>query len=158
VIGTIAGVLIDEKQLTKLLSDCKTELISGFKSKEKGKKTFSAFLVWNKEENRIFFEFPEKNATNEESNYICPVCHEHKLMKSKYYYSCNCGFKLNSLIAGKELSDEQIKKLLLCGETDMISGFFSARTRKMFSAKLVLKDNKLDFCFPEKKYDMEAGL
>lgn len=150
-IGAIAGVLIDERQFNKLLSQGKTDLISGFKPKEKGKNPFSAFLKWDTEEQKVVFEFPEQNVVREISKYTCPVCRQKKLIKTTYSYSCDCGFRVPFTMATKEIPEEQITKLLLRGETDLITGFFSARTRKRFSAKLKLIGNKVEFLFPEKE-------
>lgn len=86
----------------------------------------------------------------EVSNYNCPVCKVHKLLKSKYGYQCECGFRFGNKIAEREIPDDQIKKLFVVGETDFISGFYSSRTRRMFTAKLVLNGNKIDFVLPEK--------
>lgn len=151
VIGSVAGVLLDEKQIIKLVTNGKTDLISGFEPKEKRKSKFSAFLTWKNDEKRLAFEFPDYDVTKETSNYICPSCHQHKLVKTKYGYVCECGFRVDFVIATKTIPEEQIKKLLLRGETDLISGFFSQRKRRMFSAKLVVNGNKVDFAFLETK-------
>ena len=151
VIGSVAGIILDEKQLIKLVTLGKTDLIDGFKPKEKGKTPFSAYLIWKKDESRLAFEFPSYDVQKEVSNYLCPSCHKHKLLKSQYGYSCECGLRVNQIVATKAIPEEQIKKLLLRGKTDMITGFFSQRTRKMFSAKLVINGNKVDFEFAEKK-------
>lgn len=150
-IGNIAGILIDDVQLRKLVTQGKTDLISGFKPKEKGKNPFSAYLVWDKAEKHISFEFPNRSELKEKSNYMCPVCHQHKLFKLQYGYYCDCGFKVAHIIATKEIPEEQMKKLLLRGESDLIYGFFSQRTRKLFSAKLKIADNKVEFEFPEEE-------
>lgn len=57
-IGAVAGVMPEETQIKKLLNYGRTDLISGFKPKEKEKKPFSAFLVWDSVEKRIKFDFP----------------------------------------------------------------------------------------------------
>lgn len=150
-IGSIAGILIDEKQLYKLLSEGKTDLISGFKPNEKGKSSYSAYLRWDTNEGKIAFEFPENDSKKERSNYRCPACRNNYLDRGAYGYSCECGFRLNYVISSKELPDEQIRKLIVRGETDVISGFYSERKRKMFSAKVVIRDGKTEFAFPEKE-------
>ena len=132
-----------------LLNQGKTDLISGFQPKEKGKKPFSAFLKWDSNEKKIIFEFPDQEALKETSKFMCPVCRKKKLLKSQYNYSCDCGFKLPFVIASKEIPEQEITKLLLRGESDFITGFYSARTRRMFAAKLVLNGNKIDFVFPD---------
>lgn len=148
-IGEIAGVLIDEVTLKKLLLNKKTDLIQGFKSKEKGKKTFSAYLAWDDVAKKILFEFP--GTTQETSNYYCPSCRTKKLIKGTFAYKCECGFRCSYVIAENTISEEQFQKLFVRGETDIINGFYSARTRKIFSAKLVVKDKEVTFQFPDKE-------
>lgn len=53
----ICGVKIKDSQVEKLFSLGKTDLISGFKSKDKSKKPFSACLFWDKTEKKIKFQF-----------------------------------------------------------------------------------------------------
>lgn len=149
-VGTIAGISLDDKQVIKLVTEGKTDLIDGFKPKEKGKRPFSAYLKWDNADKKLQFEFPNADEMKEVSNYNCPVCKVHKLLKSKYGYQCECGFRFGNKIAEREIPDDQIKKLFVVGETDFISGFYSSRTRRMFTAKLVLNGNKIDFVLPEK--------
>lgn len=55
------------------------------------------------------------------------------------YYSCDkCHFKLNETVAGKKISESQIKNLMTKGSTDKIKGFTSSKG-KTFDAKLTLK-------------------
>ena len=149
-VGTIAGISLDDKQVIKLVTEGKTDLIDGFKPKEKGKRPFSAYLKWDNADKKLQFEFPNADEMKEVSNYNCPVCKVHKLLKSKYGYQCECGFRFGNKIAEREIPDDQIKKLFVVGETDFISGFYSSRTRRVFTAKLVLNGNKIDFVLPEK--------
>lgn len=149
-VGTIAGISLEDKQVIKLVTEGKTDLIDGFKPKEKGKRPFSAYLKWDNADKKLQFEFPNADEMKEVSNYNCPVCKVHKLLKSKYGYQCECGFRFGNKIAEREIPDDQIKKLFVVGETDFISGFYSSRTRRVFTAKLVLNGNKIDFVLPEK--------
>lgn len=149
VLGAIKGVIIDEKQMRKLIGQGKTDLIEGFKPTEKGKKPYSAYLLWDKEKQQIKFEFPAYENTREISNYLCPTCRNQKLYKNAYGYMCDCGFKLYSVISEKEIPEEQIRKLIVKGESDVINGFYSPRRRNRFSAKLKINGNKVEFEFPE---------
>lgn len=153
-LGAIAGVILDEIQLRKLLELGKTDLIVGFKPKEKGKKPFSAYLKWNSELKNIGFEFPGREESREISSYSCPICSK-KLYKGKSSYYCECGFSLNTTIASVLVADNQIQKLLIYGKSDVINGFFSPKTRKLFSANLIIdkEAKKVGFLFPEKPKD-----
>lgn len=150
-IGSIAGVMLDEMQLRKLLEFGKTDLIEGFKPKEKGKKSFSAHLKWNSELKSVGFEFPGREESRELSSYSCPICAK-KLYKGTASFYCECGFRLNTTIASVIVADSQIQKLLIYGKSDVINGFFSPKTRKLFSASLVIdkESKKVGFSFPEK--------
>lgn len=83
----------------------------------------------------------------------CPLCGK-SVRKYKYSYGCEgykegCTFKINQIICGKTITLQMAKNLLLNGSTDVISGFAS-KSGKSFSAKLVLKDGKVEFEFPER--------
>ena len=147
-IGSIAGVQVDETQIRKLLQNGKTDLISGFKPKEKGKTCFSAYLKWDSSNQKISFEFQNKEEREEASNYSCPICQK-QLYKGKARYYCKCGFHVYTTVSSVEIPEEQIKKLLVYGRTDVIQGFFSPTKRKLFSARLAIDrtQNKVAFSF-----------
>ena len=48
------------------------------------------------------------------------------------------GFSMSRTILGKEISAEQLRSILSSGKSELISGFVSQRTRKLFDAYLVL--------------------
>ena len=59
------------------------------------------------------------------------------------------GFRLSRTMLGKTLPPEQVKKLLSERKTDLIEGFRSKRTKRLFSAHLILKDKGgIGFEFP----------
>lgn len=158
-VGAVAGIVISEDQFAKLILNHKTDLISGFKPKDKNKSLFNAYLTWSVDEG-IKFEFDDKTVGNStESKYICPSCKAHKLKESNYNYYCECGFKTNKNIASVEIPKEQFDKLFTYGRTDVISGFFSTRKRKMFAARLVYddKDKKISFSMLDIKGGLKDG-
>ena len=65
-------------------------------------------------------------------NYIC----NHAANKDK-----TCDFKSGKVILQQEISNEQMRKLLTDGKTDLLDNFVSNRTNRKFKAFLVL-DNK----------------
>lgn len=80
----------------------------------------------------------------------CPLCGK-PVKKYKYSYSCSgynegCQFKINSIICNKSISVSAAKKLLENGSTDLIKGFVG-KSGKEFSARLKLKDGKIEFDF-----------
>lgn len=80
----------------------------------------------------------------------CPICGK-DIIENSYYFSCSgykegCKFGISKKIAGKTISKANAKQLLKNGETNMISGFKSKKGR-VFQAKLILNDNKVEFEF-----------
>lgn len=139
----IAGKNISENQLSELIEKGRTGLIKGFKGKEG--KSFDAVLMIDGEFN-VKFEFSEP--------IICPKC-----KKETYFFpkgiACKdkdgCGFVIFKSIAGKELTDSQMKTLIEKGKTGNVKGFKSTKTGKEFEASLFLdQDYKVNFKFDKK--------
>ena len=62
------------------------------------------------------------------------------------------GFSIYKTILGRKIPKEQVEKLLTEKRTDLMEGFISKRTKKPFSAFLVLQDSgKWHFDFPPRK-------
>ncbi len=62
------------------------------------------------------------------------------------------GLRISRIILGKTLPPEQISKLLEHGKTDEIPGFRSKRTKRLFSAYLVMdKKGNIKFEFPPRE-------
>lgn len=58
-------------------------------------------------------------------------------------------FRLGRMMLGKEIPEEEVKRLLANKKTDLIKGFRSRRTNRLFDAFLVLQDDgKIGFEFP----------
>ena len=93
--------------------------------------------------------FPQRR-----SDIHCPKCGKGSLV---FYPRCakcsdaDCGWTLFRTVAGKSLTDEQLTRLAVNGETDIIKGFTS-KAGKRFEASLSLDgDFKTVFVFPERK-------
>ena len=93
--------------------------------------------------------FPQRR-----SDVHCPKCGKGSLV---FYPRCakcsdaDCGWTLFRTVAGKSLTDEQLTRLAVNGETDIIKGFTS-KAGKRFEASLSLDgDFKTVFVFPERK-------
>ena len=81
---------------------------------------------------------------------VCPVC-SRNVIRGKSSYGCmgykeGCDFRIGLTICKKTIPILEIKRLLATGETAKLSGFVS-KNGKLFSGKLVLKDNKVNFSF-----------
>ncbi|MCR5272252.1 MAG: topoisomerase C-terminal repeat-containing protein [Lachnospiraceae bacterium] len=141
---TIAGKTITEDILKNLITDKKTETLRGFKSKS-GKK-FDACLVLKKAENqKASVEFDFENVEEKiVEGVTCPDCGGNIVVKS-FGYGCSnydsskedsCKFAIGK-IAGKNLSESNVKALLKDGHTATIRDF-KGKNGKKFDAVLVL--------------------
>ncbi len=144
-IGKIAQKQLSEANVLQLLKEGKTGTIRGFKNKDK--KSFDACLVLKKNEEgkaEISFDFENVEAKVLKGA-VCPVCGG-EIVKTSFGYGCknynkddpehSCKFNIGQ-IAGKKLSDAQVKELLTNGLTASINGFKS-KSGKSFEAKLAL--------------------
>ncbi len=146
-IGRIAGKDLDEETVKQLITDGKTGVIEGFSGKNK--KNFSASLLLGKDENgkySISFNFDDV-PTEYLENVNCPACGG-RIIKTANGFSCEnrskeeggCYFYIGE-IAGKKITEEQVKTLISGEETEVIKGFKS-KSNTPFSAKLVMKDTE----------------
>lgn len=148
----VAGHTLSEAEAATLINTGFIKNIDGFVSKKN--KKFSAGLRINSD-NKSEFVFAEGNGLRNESeaNPIgipCPKCGSDILKKGGKYpqYACSkCDFMLWKTIAGKELSDDEAKRLIEEGEHPEMQGFISSRTNKKFSAGLRMSSDKSKVTF-----------
>ena len=136
-------------------------------------KPYSAMLTLD-EENKVKFVFANNGEGGGESNKIedltqFPIVGESPIDGAKIYetpnaYLCETynnegkGFRLSRTMLGKTLAKEQVVKLLKDGETDVIQDFRSNRTKKLFSASLLIdKKGKISFKFPPREAKPKNG-
>lgn len=84
----------------------------------------------------------------QEAVFSCPICNKNIYETSKNY-SCEdkeCGFIIWKQICGKKLSNAIIKELVDNGKTKIIKGLKS-KSGKSFSARLIIKDKKVQLDF-----------
>ena len=143
-IGQIAGVDLPEDQFIKLVTEGKTDLIEGFKSKSG--KPFKSVLKMEKNEDgefRASFDFSE-TPTEFIEGLNCPVCNG-RIFATSFGFACEhrfqeenqCYFSIGE-VAGRKISLDEFKALLTDGVTGVLSGFKS-KTNQKFDAKLRLK-------------------
>lgn len=140
----VGGKQLTIEHLSQIIVNGKTELIKGLKSKEG--KTFDAHIEFDKEEQKLKYTFAEKVSVGK-----CPICSA-EVMPGNRHYKCSnqdCKFIIWEEVAGKKLTEAQVKKLLQ-GQTDVIKGFKS-KTGKSFDARLKIEDGKIIFVFENKK-------
>jgi len=144
-IGKIAGVSLNDSQVTELLTKGITEKLSGFRAKSGNK--FEACLALGKDDSGkvtgVKFVFPDETKVIE--GVECPIC-QGKVIKNHFGYKCEhnlgpdqgCKFFIGK-VAGVELTEDQITQLLNEKHTDEIQGFLSKKGN-LFSAKLKLDE------------------
>ncbi len=97
---------------------------------------------------------------------VCPKC-QGKVYEAGLSYVCEnavarpktCDFRSGRIILQQEIVPEQMAKLLKEGQTDLLAGFVSQRTRRPFKAYLALgKDGKVSFRFEESSAKASATL
>lgn len=157
----IAGRFISSEEASELLIKRSLPLLQGFRSK-KGF-PFAAALRLN-DEQKIEFVFEnggtgesreKPTIVNPESLGKCPLDGADVFETVAAYY-CNhaiqdepsCKFRIGKIILSQEIHRDQVKKLLETGKTDLLRGFVSQRTKRKFSAYLVMqKEGKIGFEF-----------
>lgn len=143
---TVSGKTISSAVYRELVSGKASKPIRGFKKKDGG--TFDAALKLDAEL-KVKFCFDGGGA------YKCPKCGKPARVFEKAV-SCSadkeqCGWVLFTTLAGKKLTEAQIKALMEHGRTNLIKGFKS-KAGKQFDAALVFdKDKKATFDFPKTK-------
>lgn len=141
-IGQIAGVKLKEAQVKELLIRKKTDVIKGFVAKTGMK--FDAPLKLTPD-GQIAFDFPEKPKPVE-TTVRCPRCGK-LLLKSQWYYECECGFKVGHTVAKVALSEEVMRELLETGKTkEKVTGFTS-KAGNSFDACLKFEEERIQFDF-----------
>ncbi len=86
----------------------------------------------------------------------CPVCHQGQILSGKKAWGCSrwkegCTFTIWKTVAGKKLTEAQVKTLLAGKPTGLLKGFRS-KSGKSFNARLQLDSTgKVAFVFENKK-------
>jgi DNA topoisomerase-3 len=156
----IAGRFISSEEANDLLKNRSLPLLQGFRSKMG--RPFAAALKMNAE-NKIEFVFEGGEGENREKPTIvnpeslgkCPLDGSEVFETVAAYYCENgiadkptCKFRIGKVILSQEISRDQVRKILTEGKTDLLRGFVSQRTKRKFSAYLVLqKEGKVSFEF-----------
>lgn len=155
---TLCGRKFSTDEVITLLSDKRIGPLSGFKSKRG--MDFSA-SVMIKDDGTLGFEFSEEpvvpisadDIASYEEVCICPICGAPVLSAPdayicKEYFDKKCTFRVSKHMLERDISLDQFLKLINDKSTDMLEGFKSRKTGKLFNAKLVLKSGgKVGFVF-----------
>jgi len=159
----LGGRHISLAEVTELLEKKKLGPLEGFRSK-KGK-VFSAALILN-EKNKVEFVFEDLSLGGKEIldfSGQTPVGTSPRdgspvyevltaFVSQSFAEGKNTGIRVAKSILGKTLNAEHIKSMLSGEKTELIKGFRSAKTRRLFDAFLKMdKNGKIGFEFPPMK-------
>ncbi len=162
----VAGRQFEPEEIEILLSERRLGPLDGFRNKMG--RAFSAIIQLNDRlepefdfgQNKIAEGSAEPvDFSGQEALGACPKC-QSSVFEHGNSYVCEktvgaektCDFRSGKVILQQAIERSQMKQLLATGKTDLLSGFISARTRRKFSAFLIVgKDGKVGFEF-EKKY------
>jgi len=159
----LGGRRMSLAEVTELLEKKKLGPLEGFRSK-KGK-VFSAALILN-EKNKVEFVFEDLSLGGKENldfSGQTPVGISPRdgspvyevltaFVSQSFVEGKNTGIRVAKSILGKTLNAEHIKSMLSGEKTELIKGFRSAKTRRLFDAFLKMdKNGKIGFEFPPMK-------
>ncbi|MFD1674126.1 type IA DNA topoisomerase [Alicyclobacillus fodiniaquatilis] len=135
--------MLSLEDVRRLVDGQMTE-VHTFKSKDKSK-TFQAAIQL--EDGQVKYHFPSRE---ELSFGPCPMCSDGGVMypRGKVLACTKCSYVLFRSIAGKELTDHQLKKLLISKSTPVIKGFQKKDKTKFDSALFLGTDGKVSFTKP----------
>ncbi len=159
----VSGRKIERAEVEELIRKRMVGPLTGFMS-ARTKKPFSASLKLNDEwKVELLFDNAPVDEHGQKLDLetlvpigVCPV-DGGRVFETHLGYICEhtthekptCRFKVSKKILGRNISLEQVKKLLAEGKTDLLDQFWSMRTRRPFSAFLKLDETKkVIFDFP----------
>jgi DNA topoisomerase-3 len=147
----ICDLAISAEQYAEILGGEKI-VCKGFFSKEK-KRHFSAALVFNKETQKIEFEFPTVDSAPPQTLEIrCPKTNEPVLATEKWFtFPGWSDIRCWKVIAGRTMKPEDFIPALRNGRTELLTGFRS-RKGNAFDSYLVFdaETKKFSFAFQAK--------
>ncbi len=163
------GRLLAPAEADTLLSTGKLGPVDGFISKM-GRPFTATINLGPAPDYKVDFDFGDKEKSSAPADLTevkkqgslgsCPICKK-PVLETETSYACEdhldskaakkCSFRVSKTILQQSVTREQMEKLLSTGSTDLLDGFVSNRTRRKFSAFLVLdKSGKVGFKFEDK--------
>ncbi|MEN9559268.1 MAG: hypothetical protein RLZZ502_479 [Pseudomonadota bacterium] len=161
----LASRQLSDLEAETLLQHKRVGPLEGFRSKMG--RAFAADLILKEDLSIEFFwenqnsEAQDVQVNLEELTPLgdCPKC-KNKVYELGAAYLCEkgmmkprvCDFRSGKIILQQEINSEQMQKLLTTGKTDLLDKFVSMRTKRPFSAYLVVKkDGSTGFEFAPKE-------
>ncbi len=161
----VAGRQYEPAEIEALLTDKRVGPLTGFRNKMG--RAFAASIRLNDDLQPEFDFGQDRAAADEEAEAIdfsgqeplgkCPKCGS-GVYDNGNTYTCEkavgvartCDFRSGKVILQQPVETAQMQKLLATGRTDLLKGFVSNRTKRKFSAFLVVQDGKVGFEFEKK--------
>ncbi|WP_415033019.1 DNA topoisomerase III [Azonexus sp.] len=160
----VAGRQYEPAEVETLLRDGQVGPLTGFRNKMG--RSFAAAIKLNADK-QPEFDFAQDKAGEESNEPVdfsgqqslgaCPKCAAGVFDNDKAYVcekslgsEKTCDFRSGKIILQQPIAPEQMQKMLTTGRTDLLKEFISNRTRRKFSAYLVIADGKVGFEFEKK--------
>ncbi|MCE0484011.1 MAG: DNA topoisomerase III [Methylacidiphilales bacterium] len=161
----VAGRLLEPFEAKELLEKRLIGPLQGFRSRL-GRPFAAALKLNDANETEFVFDNAPVNADGtkldletQEPLGKCPICGG-RIFETMMAYACEntfgdtptCKMKVGKKILMQEIDRTQLEKLLIGKKTDLLTGFVSQRTRRKFSAYLVMgADGRTTFEFEPRK-------
>jgi DNA topoisomerase III len=161
----VAGRLLEPLEAKDLLEKRLIGPLQGFRSRL-GRPFAAALKLNDAGETEFVFDNAPINAAGgkldldaQEPIGVCPICGG-RVFETLMSYACEnsfgetpaCKMKINKKILLQDIDRTQVNKLLAEKKTDLLRGFVSQRTRRKFSAFLVMEaDGRTKFEFEPRK-------
>ncbi|MDR1759761.1 MAG: DNA topoisomerase III [Fibrobacter sp.] len=151
---TLGGRRMADDEVAELLTNRKIGPLTGFRSKRGAE--FAAALILN-DQNKVEFVFENVDANVETGEEIgkSPVDGSPVFDTLTAYISQSAidkektGLRITKIILGKEITKSNMIRLLNGEKTELIQGFRSSKTKRLFDAYLLLDSKgKINFEFP----------
>lgn len=163
----VAGRQYEAAEIEELLTQRRVGPLTGFRNKMG--RPFNAMIRLN-DENQPEFDFGQGSGgddgaaeavdfSDRQPLGACPKC-QARVFDHGMAYVCEksvgpertCDFRSGKVILQQPIEEEQMRKLLETGRTDLLKNFVSNKTRRKFSAFLVRgKDGKVGFEFEKRE-------
>ncbi|NJD23781.1 MAG: DNA topoisomerase III [Betaproteobacteria bacterium] len=161
----VAGRQYEPAEIETLLTEKQVGPLTGFRNKMG--RAFAASIRLNDDLQPEFDFGQDRTADGGEAEAVdfsgqeplgrCPKCAA-SVYDNGSAYTCekavgpakSCDFRSGKIILQQPVDSAQMKKLLADGKTDLLKEFVSNRTRRKFSAYLVVQDGKVGFEFEKK--------
>ena len=161
----VAGRQYEPAEIEALLTDKRVGPLTGFRNKMG--RAFAASIRLNDDLQPEFDFGQDRAAEDDEAEAVdfsgqealgkCPKCGG-GVFDNGNTYTCekavgvarSCDFRSGKVILQQPVEAAQMQKLLAAGRTDLLKGFVSNRTKRKFSAFLVVQDGKVGFEFEKK--------